>query len=232
MFRLSISDDLLDFNAKELLAEFSITETDLRQIKSFGVVMQPHFSDFLDRFYDRLKDEDYFQHYFPDDEKVQRVKAGQITYWETFFKGEVTEDYVRDRRKIGEAHAHINLPLNIYMAGINIFCDGLAKYLASEVANGLNSFETMLTVTKLLNLDGSVVASTYARLMNEIVEEKANQLEVEAAEREQAMAQLDKEKKRAEQFSKMATGRELRMIEMKKEVDELLEKLGEEPRYN
>jgi hypothetical protein len=118
------------------------------------------------------------------------------------------------------------------MAGINIFCDGLAKYLAGEVANDLNSFQTMLPVTKLLNLDASVVASTYARLMNEIVEEKAKQLEVEAAEREQAMAQLDKEKSRAEQFSKMATGRELRMIEMKKEVDELLERLGEEPRYN
>ena len=49
--------------------------------------------------------------------------------------------------------------------------------------------------------------------------------------RELAMAQLEKEKMRAEQFSKMATGRELRMIEMKKEVDELLERLGEEPRY-
>ncbi len=123
MFRLSISDDLLDFNAKELLAEFSITETDLRQIKGFGVVMQPHFSDFLDRFYDRLKDEDYFQHFFPDDERIQKVKASQITYWEIFFKGEVTEEYIIDRRMIGEAHAHINLPLNIYMAGINFFCD-------------------------------------------------------------------------------------------------------------
>ena len=231
MFRLSISDDLLDFNAKDLLAEFSITENDLKLIKSFGVVMQPHFSDFLDRFYDRLKDEDYFQHFFPDDERVLRVKASQITYWETYFKGDVTEDYVRDRRRIGEAHAHINLPLNLYMAGINMFCDGFAKYLASEVANELNSFKTVLTITKLINLDASVVASTYARLMNEIVEEKAKQLEVEAAEREKAMEALEKEKKRSDQFNKMAVGRELRMVEMKKEVDELLEKLGEEPRY-
>jgi hypothetical protein len=69
----------LDFNAKDLLAEFSITENDLQLIKSFGVVMQPHLSDFLDRFYDRLKDENYFQHFFPDDESVQKVKASQIT---------------------------------------------------------------------------------------------------------------------------------------------------------
>ena len=39
MFRLSISDDFLEFDAVELLAESSITETDLMLIKNFGVVM-------------------------------------------------------------------------------------------------------------------------------------------------------------------------------------------------
>lgn len=232
MFRLSNSDDFLEFDAVELLAEFSITETDLMLIKNFGVVMQSHFGDLLDGFYDRLRKEEYFQHFFPNDETVQRVKASQITYWETFFAGEVTEEYIRDRRRIGEAHANINLPLDIYMAGINMFCVGLSNYLVSKESKDLNAFDTMLTVTKLLNLDASVVASTYARLMNEIVEEKAKQLEIEATEREQAMADLEKEKKRSDQFNKMATGRELRMIEMKKEVDELLGRLGEDLRYN
>ena len=113
-----------------------------------------------------------------------------------------------------------------------MFCVGLSNYFVSKESKDLNAFDTMLTVTKLLNLDASVVASTYARLMNEIVEEKAKQLEIEATEREQAMADLEKEKKRSDQFNKMATGRELRMIEMKKEVDELLGRLGEDLRYN
>jgi len=231
VFRLSISEDFLEFDAGHLLAQFSITETDLRLIKDFGVVMKPHFSEFLNGFYTRLKEEDYFEHFFPDEESIQRVKASQITYWETFFAGEVTEDYIRDRRRIGEAHAHINLSLDIYMAGINIFCDGFARYLASDDAHGLNALKTMPTVTKLLNLDASVVASTYASLMNKIVDEKAKQLEVEAAESERAMEALEKEKKRSDQFNNMVVGRELRMIEMKKEVDELLKRLGEEPRH-
>ena len=117
------------------------------------------------------------------------------------------------------------------MAGINIFCDGFARYLASDDAHGLNALKTMPTVTKLLNLDASVVASTYASLMNKIVDEKAKQLEVEAAESERAMEALEKEKKRSDQFNNMVVGRELRMIEMKKEVDELLKRLGEEPRH-
>jgi len=51
------------------------------------------------------------------------------------------------------------------------------------------------------------------------------------SDRKQETEKLEIAHKRSEQFNKLATGRELRMIEMKKEVDELLERLGEEPRY-
>ncbi|MEE8352611.1 MAG: PAS domain S-box protein [Rhodospirillales bacterium] len=50
-------------------------------------------------------------------------------------------------------------------------------------------------------------------------------------DRKKEAEELEKAHKRSERFNKLATGRELRMIEMKKEVDELLEKMGEEPRY-
>ena len=46
------------------------------------------------------------------------------------------------------------------MAGINMFCVGLSNYFVSKESKDLNAFDTMLTVTKLLNLDASVVAST------------------------------------------------------------------------
>jgi PAS domain S-box-containing protein len=51
-------------------------------------------------------------------------------------------------------------------------------------------------------------------------------------ERTEAAEALQKALRQAEQFNKLTVDRELRMIEMKKEVDELLEKLGEEARYS
>jgi two-component system cell cycle sensor histidine kinase/response regulator CckA len=42
----------------------------------------------------------------------------------------------------------------------------------------------------------------------------------------------EKARNEAEFFNKMAVGRELKMIELKIEVDDLLERLGEDPRYN
>jgi PAS domain S-box-containing protein len=44
-------------------------------------------------------------------------------------------------------------------------------------------------------------------------------------------AELEKTMKQAQQFNKMAIDRELRMIELKKEINELLKKIGEEPKY-
>lgn len=50
--------------------------------------------------------------------------------------------------------------------------------------------------------------------------------------RKQTEEFITKEKERLEDINKMMTGRELRVIELKKEVNTLLEELGREKRYN
>ncbi|MEA2104116.1 MAG: PAS domain S-box protein [Candidatus Cloacimonadota bacterium] len=50
-------------------------------------------------------------------------------------------------------------------------------------------------------------------------------------ERKQAEEKLKKKNLELEIFNKMAVGRELKMIELKKEINEFLEKLGKKPKY-
>jgi translation initiation factor RLI1 len=51
------------------------------------------------------------------------------------------------------------------------------------------------------------------------------------SERKRVENELKKKNKELELFNRLAVGRELKMIELKKEINALLEDLGKEPRY-
>jgi C4-dicarboxylate-specific signal transduction histidine kinase len=75
--------------------------------------------------------------------------------------------------------------------------------------------------------------------LEELVEERAaelkkmnEQLEAEIATRRQAEEALAQRVQELETFNRLAVGRELRMIELKRQVNELSEQLGKEPPYD
>ena len=63
------------------------------------------------------------------------------------------------------------------------------------------------------------------------VKERTSELENEIEERKAIEEQLREKQENLELFNKAMVGRELKIIEIKKEVNELLIKLGEEPKY-
>ena len=215
MINITISGEILSRSANDLLVEFAITEGDLELIKSFGVTMESSMEEFIEAFYARLRNQPYFEQFFPNDETVQKVMESQRKYWVEFFKGEIDDDYIAKRANVGEVHAQINLPLDTYLAGLNIFCDLCATYVGKK--NQTDAFQTMAAVTKLLHLDGSIIANTYAHFVTKLVQEHADEMETK--------------NKELSQFNKMAIDRELKMIELKKEINELAKNAGEEPRY-
>ena len=58
-----------------------------------------------------------------------------------------------------------------------------------------------------------------------------NDIERDVIELKQAEKKLEGKMESLEKFANVTVDRELRMVEMKKEVDELLKKVGEKPRY-
>ncbi len=56
-------------------------------------------------------------------------------------------------------------------------------------------------------------------------------MELEIEERKSAEENLEERTAELERFNKLAVGRELKMIELKKEINATLEELGREPRY-
>jgi HAMP domain-containing protein len=68
--------------------------------------------------------------------------------------------------------------------------------------------------------------------LNLMVEERTNELQQEITERARAEQELKQKMEELQRFNRLAVGRELRMVELKQEVNELAEELGRESPYN
>lgn len=75
---------------------------------------------------------------------------------------------------------------------------------------------------------------TKEQLVRELAEMRQRIAELEASEAEWVRAEeaLAQQVEELERFHRLAIGRELRMIELKRQVNELSEQLGKEPPYD
>ncbi|UCF46897.1 MAG: STAS domain-containing protein, partial [Myxococcales bacterium] len=100
----------------------------------------------------------------------------QDDYWLLFMSGSIDDEYISMRRKVGEAHARIGLPLNTYFAGMNMFMELFGKCMRDhDMADDARS-RMEESVTKLLHLDTAVVVETYNHLVEETLTAQAKSL--------------------------------------------------------
>ncbi|WCP69809.1 protoglobin domain-containing protein [Vibrio tubiashii] len=163
-------------SADSLLKLHDLTEADLALIRKFGDLMLPKLHEYVGHFYDWLENQPEYIQFFADDKKLKRVQSAQIEYWSTFFKAKVDDEYVKQRRDVGEVHARVGLPLPTYFAGMNISMVIFTKrmYDGSLYSDEYSSLVTAFT--KLLHLDTTIVVDTYSRLINRRIAEQSEAL--------------------------------------------------------
>jgi rsbT co-antagonist protein RsbR len=163
-------------NATGFLEIYRITPDDLARVASFAEVAVPRMQEMVDKWYAWLRTQPEYEHFFSDEDTLERVQRLQDHYWHDFMAAEVNDEYVERRRRVGEAHARIGLPLNTYFAGMNMFLE-----LFSQVLNGTKKAEAeqaliLESVAKLLHLDTAIVVDTYNALVEERLTAQAKSL--------------------------------------------------------
>lgn len=151
----------------ELLEKFDVTPVDIENIRRAGGLIVPHIDEFVDRWYVWLRSQPEYLQFFPDSDNQQRVSKLQTRHWEEFFAAEVNDFYVQRRMHVGAVHAHIELPNDIYFAGVSKSFQMFIDILRSKNLERAEEMDLLLSINKLLKLDTFLVIDTISRIARE-----------------------------------------------------------------
>lgn len=172
----------LDDTPEKLLELYGIEDRDLGRIRAHGELVLPRLDRAISRFYSWLRVQPEW-HMLSDPDTLQRVQAQQLTYWKQFFTGRVDEQYIEDRRKLGEIHAQVGLSLTAYFAAMNrmlfiftaeLFSAREASETSTEMA--IEHDANHLAVTRLMHLDTALVVGAYTEIVNQTLTEQSRAL--------------------------------------------------------
>ena len=151
----------------ELLEKFNITALDVENIRRAGAVLVPQLEDFVEAWYVWLRKQPEYLQFFPDAANVARVTKLQTSHWKEFFAAEINDFYVARRTHVGAVHAHIELPNDIYFAGVSMSFQMFGERLRADKLSGDEVMTLMMSVNKLLKLDTFLVIDTISRIARE-----------------------------------------------------------------
>ena len=171
------ASSLNDLSGPDELCElYGITSADLDTIRRFSAQVEPEMQRVIADWYDWLRTQPEYEIFFPDENTLIRVKDMQASYWDAFMAAVVDESYLERRRRVGETHARIGLPLNTYFAGMNKFLELLSDIAQRGEGDDTTRFGINTALAKLMHLDTAIVVDTYNQMVEDTLTAQAKSL--------------------------------------------------------
>lgn len=153
---------------KEVLAKFEISESDLNMVRAAAPLLSREVDDHIGSFYEWMSHHSEYQKFFASNpNRLERVKKLQVLHWNTMFDAQLDEKWFASRRHVGAVHAQIDLPNDIYFAGMSMSGKSLVDRVMAPKSPFANPKETAGALMKLVFLDAFVVIDEIARLQKE-----------------------------------------------------------------
>lgn len=155
-------------NAETICRNFNLTEQDQVLVRHAGELLQNDMQEFIDGWYQWLSTRDEFEVFFGSNPaNLNRVKGLQQNYWKSFFESKIDEQYISIRRHIGQVHERINLPNEIYFAGMSIANQLIAKIIKRHKKLDQAKVDVMLeAVSKQIFVDTYLVLDEITLIQN------------------------------------------------------------------
>jgi len=152
----------------DITNKFEINAEDIKRIRNVGKLLIPEIDDHIGSFYDWLREHKEYQVYFASNPKrLERVVDLQKTHWQTFFSADLDEKWFASRVHVGAVHAHIDLPNDIYFAGMSMSGKSLVDRIRTIKPALKDGAEMANSVMKLIFMDSFVVIEEISRIQRE-----------------------------------------------------------------
>jgi rsbT co-antagonist protein RsbR len=150
------------------LDKFDLSRAEVDRVREVGRLLDSSFDRIVDDFYVWLSAHEEYRTFFGDNQRtLDRVKASQVTHWRVFFTANLDEAYFASRRHIGAVHAHIDLPNDIYYAGMNVSLRAILRQLRAISPPPPHLTDLEAAVTKLVFFDTYLVADEISRIQKD-----------------------------------------------------------------
>ena len=156
-----MSDPNRSEEAAALLKTFGLTQEDLDRVNRYGKLPTVSVDDLIAGFYQWLEQQPWFAQFFSDSQLLERVKRMQRQYWNELLEARVNDQYVARRRAVGEVHAAIKLPVEAYVAAMAFAQGWFSTSVRQCSLSPEESSDTLVSLTRLCQLDVSVVTSAF-----------------------------------------------------------------------
>ena len=93
-------------NAEQLVQLYEITNEDLECIKKLKKESDKRMPEMISSWYLWLSSTPEYEEYFSEKNTRERVQELQLKFWNQFFLGEISDEYVEARRKIKIHSSH------------------------------------------------------------------------------------------------------------------------------
>ncbi|WP_309252387.1 globin-coupled sensor protein [Paenibacillus spongiae] len=149
-----------------------ITEEDLSLLSSNREIFDQVAGEVVDRFYDRIGKESELCAIINKYSTIDRLKKTMRVYWMSLTAGEIDDDFIANRVRVGIVHSKIGLNTDWYLGSYAIYLD-----LATQIFKRLmpDRWQQIIhSLSKMFNYDSQLVLEAYQKLEQEHVQHLAD----------------------------------------------------------
>lgn len=152
----------------EILGKFEIGEDDLALVRAAAPLLQQELDEHIDHFYSWMARHKEYKFFFASNQqRLDRVKKMQRVHWVSMFEAHIDDAWFASRKHVGMVHANIDLPNDIYFAGMSVSGKSLVDRVTAKGSKYPKPAQTASALTKLVFLDAYVVIDEISRIQRE-----------------------------------------------------------------